>query len=220
MSCMPFNMKLLTLLISLTLFFYSCNWNNKKTSGDKIQQTPHERVKMLFYNPDFRFDTTSRLRIDGYYQIREIFGSYTTNDKDYYPNDPTYGYIQLFSDGFCKVGWWNGFFQSPAEIKSQIVANNAFGFWGIYKISKDTLLIEYLQNPASPGLQYSEQRNLLSALILSDEIIVTTHDRIKYSYPEVKKDSLTSSCIGKFISVTNTYKESDNYLKKEISNYR
>jgi len=217
---MPFKMKHLLILMGLTCFLSSCNWDTTGTSGEKPEAKLDEKVKMLYYNPDFKFDTTSKLRLDGFYQIREMFGTYTTNGKDYYPNNPTYGYIQLFKDGFCKVGWWNGFFQSPTEIQEQIAKNKAFGFWGIYKTLKDTLLIEYLYNPVSPGREYSERRNFLSALIDINEIIVTTHDRVKYSYPDLKKDSLTSSCVGKFVKMTTSYVDSDNYLKKEIGNYR
>lgn len=213
-------MKPYIILIGLTVFVNSCIGDTSKNSKVESSSQPTEKVKMLFYDPNFEFDTTSKLRLDGYYQIRQIFGSYTTNDKDYYSHDPTYGYIQFFNDGFCKVGWWNGFFQSPTEIKNQITNNTAFGFWGIYKIAKDTLIVEYLFNPASPGVQYSEQRNILFALMDTDNITVTINDNIKYSYPEVMKDSLSSSCIGKFVKMKTEYHGKDNYLKKEIGRYQ
>ncbi len=209
-----------TILVGLVFFFFACDQKKTETSDDQIQVQPAKKVKMLYYDPDFKFDTACKVRLDGYYQVIQIFGSYTTNGKDYYPNNPTYGYMQFFNDGFCKVGWWNGFFQSPTEIRNQMASNKAFGFWGIYKIVKDTLFVEYLYNPASPGVQHSEHRNTLSALIDTNEICVTLHDHIKYSYPEVKKDSLTSSCIGKFIKIQTTYNEADNYLKKEINTYQ
>lgn len=207
-------------LSAFTFFLISCNWDVPKSSAEKPQTEVSEKVKLLYYNPLFKLDTISKLRFDGYYQIRQVFGSYTTNDKDYYPNAPTYGYIQFFNDGFCKVGWWNGFFQSPEEIRNQIAENKAFGFWGIYKINKDTLLLEYLYNPASPGVQYSEHRNTLTALIDNEQIAVTTHDHTKYSYPDNKEALATSSCIGTFVKLKTPYNSSDNYLKSEIGKYQ
>ena len=175
---------------------------------------------MLYYDPTFTLDTTSHLRVDGFYQIRQIFGTYTTNGKDYHTSEPTYGYLQFFKDGFCKVGWWNGFFQSPSEIKTEIENKAAFGFWGIYKIHGDTLLLEYLYDPSSPGVKPFEHRNTLAGLIHTNEIVVITHAGIKYSFPQIEKDSSTSSCIGKFVKLPTTYNESDNYLKKDIDKYR
>ena len=215
---MPFNMRQLPYIIILTYLLISCVGGSTQIV-DKFEK-PTEKVKMLYYDQAFTFDTTSKLRLDGYYQIRQIFGSYTTNDKDYYPNDPTFGYLHFFHDGFCKVGWWNGFFESPTEIKNEIANYKAFGFWGIYKLNGDTLQIEYLYNPASPGVNPFEARNTLTALIKTNEIIVTIHDNIKYSFPEVEKDSLTSSCIGKFINVQTEYNKLDNYLKRNILNYQ
>jgi hypothetical protein len=217
---MLFKMNLSLLLSALTLSIISCNWDDQESSKAISQTEGSDTVKMHYYNPQFRPDTTSKLRLDGYYQIRQVFGSYTTNDKDYYPNKPTYGYIKFFSDGFCKVGWWNGFFQSPEEIRNQIAENKAFGFWGIYKTDKDTLQVEYLYNPASPGVQYSEQKNTLTALIDNGQIIVTTHDNTKYSYPDNKEALATSSCIGTFVNLKTPYDSSDNYLKKEIGKYQ
>lgn len=219
-ACIPFKMNHPLLLRVLTFFLISCNWNTPKSSEEKPETVVRDTVKMLYYNPHFKVDSTSKLLLDGYYQIRQVFGSYTTNDKDYYPNNPTYGYIQFFNDGFCKVGWWNGFFQSPEEIRSQIAENKAFGFWGIYKTNKDTLLLEYLYNPASPGVQYSEHRNTLTALIDNGQIVVTTHDNTKYSYPDNKEALATSSCIGTFVNLKTPYNSSDNYLKKEIGKYQ
>ena len=215
---MPFNMRLRPYIIILTCLLTSC-------VGSKIQivnkfEKPAEKVRMLYYDQAFTFDTTSKLRLDGYYQIRQIFGSHTTNDKDYYPNDPTFGYLQFFPDGFCKVGWWNGFFESPTEIKNEIANNKAFGFWGIYKLKGDTLQLEYLYNPASAGVHSFQTRNTLTALIKTNEIFVTIHDNIKYSFPEVEKDLLTSSCTGKFMNVQTQYNKLDNYLKRNIHNYQ
>lgn len=217
---MPFNMNYSILLSVLTFILISCNWDNPKPSEEISKTEVGDTVKMLYYDPHFNLDTSSKLRLDGYYQIRQVFGSYTTNNKDYYPNNPTFGYIQFFSDGFCKVGWWNGFFQSPEDIRTQIADNKAFGFWGIYKTNKDTLLIEYLYNPASPGLQYAEKRNTLTALIGQEIISVTTHDNTKYSYPDNKEALATSSCIGTFINLKTSYNSVDNYLKKEIGKYQ
>lgn len=104
-SSSTFHMKPYIILIGLTVFINSCIGDTSKKSKVESPSQPTEKVKMLFYDPHFKFDTTSKLRLDGYYQIRQIFGSYTTNDKDYYLHDPTYGYIQFFNDGFCKVGW-------------------------------------------------------------------------------------------------------------------
>lgn len=217
---MPFKMNHSLLLSALTLCLISCNWDTPKSSEEVSQTDVRDSVKMLYYNPHFKFDTTSKLQLDGYYQIQQVFGNYTTNGKDYHPNKPTYGYIRFFNDGFCKLGWWNGFFQSPEEIRNQIAENKAFGFWGIYKTNKDTLLLEYLYNPASPGVQYTEQRNMLTALIDEGKIIVTTHDNTKYSYPDNKEAVTTSSCIGTFVSLKTTYDSTDNYLKKEIGKYQ
>lgn len=82
------------------------------------------------------------------------------------------------------------------------------------------MIVEYLYNPSSPGVQNSEQRNILLALIDTDNITVTINNKIKYSYPDVMKDSLSSSCIGKFVKMKNEYNVKDNYLKKEIGRYQ
>jgi len=214
---MPFNLKPFHYIISLTYLLTSCNGGSTHVP-DKPEK-PVEKIKMLYYNKAFTLDTTSNLRLDGYYQIRQIFGSYTTNGKDH-PNDPTYGYLQFFNDGFCKVGWWNGFFESPKEIKNEVQKNNAFGFWGIYKVNADTLYVEYLYNPSSPGVTPFEERNTLVGLIKENEIIVKRHANIKFSYPEVEKDSLTSSCIGRFVNIHTDYEKMDNYLKKDTTYYK
>jgi len=213
--CMPFNLKHFHYIIILTYCLTSCNGGSTQ-----VTEKPAEKVKMFYYDKAFALDSTSKLRLDGYYLVRQIFGRYTTNGKDYSPHDPTYGYLQFFSDGFCKVGWWNGFFESPTEIKNEVQKNNAFGFWGIYKVNADTLYVEYLYNPSSPGVAPFEERNTLVGLIKKNELIVKQHANIKFSYPEVEKDSLTSSCIGTFINVHTDYDKMDNYLKKNTSYYK
>src|SRR5690242_1426058 len=105
---MLFTLRYLLYIIVLTGFITSCNGGSTQADEKSSKKQPSETVKMLYYDTAFSLDSTSKLRLDGYYEIREIFGTYTTNDKDYYPNNPTYGYLQFFSDGFCKVGWWNG----------------------------------------------------------------------------------------------------------------
>src|SRR6266542_921290 len=212
---MPFNLRQLYYIIILTYFLTSCNGEQTQTN-DKITGKTKE-VKMLYYNEAFMFDATSSLKVDGYYQVRQIFGSYTTNSKDFQTHEPTFGYLQFFPDGFCKVGWWNGFFQSPKEIEKEIGNNRSFGFWGIYKTKADSLYLEYLYNPASSGANPFEERTTIVGLIKESEIIIIQDDNIKYSFPNNPNDSLTSSCIGKFVNTPTKYDEADNYLKTNIS---
>ena len=175
---------------------------------------------MLYYDDTFHFDPSLNLKVDGYYEIREMSGSYTTNGKDYYSNKPIYGFLQFFRDGFCKVGRWNGMFESSADIKKEMQNNNPHGYWGIYKIKGDTLYIEYLYTPASPGVDPSEERNTLVGLIKENKIIVTFFDNAKYSFPDIVEDSLTSSCIGKYVGLKSGYDMMDNYLKRNIAKYQ
>lgn len=81
---MPFEMNHSLLLSALTFFLVSCNWDAPKSSEEVSRTKVRDIVKMLYYNPHFKLDTTSKLRLDGYYQIRQVFGSYATNDKGYY----------------------------------------------------------------------------------------------------------------------------------------
>lgn len=97
-------------LVVSILICLSASCNNSHIPAIGSSRSQNEKVKMVYYKPDFTFDTNSRLKLNGYYQVREIFGSFTTNGKDYQTNKPTFGYLQFFPDGFCKVGWWNVFF--------------------------------------------------------------------------------------------------------------
>lgn len=112
------------------------------------------------------------------------------------------------------------FFSSPEKIKKEIADNSAFGFWGLYKTKGDTLYVEYLYNPSSPGVAPFEHRNTLTGLLKDNEIIVTEHASIKYSFPANVKDSLTSSCIGKFVNSPVQYNQKENYLKSGIYKYQ
>jgi hypothetical protein len=216
--CMPFSVKTLINGIVILASLFSCG---QRVTKDRVSQENNSaRVKLLYFDNAFSLDSSSQLRLDGYYLVRQIFGTFTTNGKDYRPHDPTYGYLQFFNDGFCKVGWWNGFFNSPSEIENHMLKNDAFGFWGIYKVHSDTLELEYLYNPSSPGVPPFEERNTLVGLIKQNEIIITEHANIKYSFPKVPKDSLSSSCIGTFVSVPTDYLKMDNYLKKDTSYYK
>lgn len=106
-------------------------------------------------------------------------------------------------------------YEFPEEIENNIEKDGPYGFWGIYKINADTLYIEYLYSTAQLGSPDHKEIVSLVGLIKKDALIFTEHDRRRYSYPEVEEDSLTSSCIGRFVSYPIDYSREDNHLKSD-----
>ncbi len=90
-------------------------------------------------------------------------------------------------------------------------------FNGIYKIESDTLKVEYLYNPASPGSGQKNNRNTFSGLIRENRINFILDGATKFSYPNNPSDSLTSSCIGRFKKAEFNESNWNNYLKKNIN---
>jgi hypothetical protein len=181
------------------------------TFSEPTAEIEGEKVKFLLYDSAFAFDSTSKISLSGYYRVREVFG---VSFK------PSYGFLQFFPDGFCKVGHWNGIFTSAAELDEAFDNNPPYVFWGVYKTVLDTLLIEYLYSPATPGRGPIERKYTLAGLIKENEIVIISTDSQKYSYPENLGDSLISSCVGKFVSHPSHDLPKDNYLKKNINKYQ
>jgi hypothetical protein len=174
---------------------------------------------MKYYNPNFKLNSTTNLQTGGYYEIKQIFGTYTTDGTNFKVNRPKHGFLQFFKDGFCKVGYWNGIYENPVDVKNGFLDYKGYIFNGIYKIDSDTIKVEYLYNPISPGLGYSEHRNMLIATIKNNRLIITSDNYTVFSYPKNPADSLTSSCIGKFVSIDVIENQHNNYLKENIERY-
>ncbi|KAF2519919.1 hypothetical protein E0W68_01450 [Flavobacterium salilacus subsp. salilacus] len=198
-------MKLRFFIFAIAALLTSC-----KTQPEHNNQG---KITIEFYDPGFTLDSLSDLRTDGYYEIKSISGTYTTDLIVYKRMPPTYGFIQFYKDGFCRIGPWNGLYESPEAIRQKVMLNNTYVHWGIYKISSDSLAIEFLDG------RCNESRNTINAIINDEKIIITNLGIRKYSYTENKSDSLTSSCIGKFVQAELHYDEKDNYLKNNIENY-
>jgi hypothetical protein len=207
-------------LILILGILASCNLEEKKISTKSTDLITEQKFPIFeFYNPDFVFDSTSNLRTDGYYEVKQIFGTYTTDMKTYHTNKPTYGFVHFFDDGFCRVCSWNGIRKNSAEIESAFQNDKGYIFNGIYQLQTDTVRIEYLYNPASPGAGQTNKRNTLLGLIKENRIDFLICGGIKYSFPQNPQDSLTSSCIGRFRKSEFDKSTWSNYLKDNIDKF-
>jgi hypothetical protein len=105
-------------------------------------------AKIQYHDANFRLShTSSPLRTDGYYLIERdagyLFQKYGDTAAQL-KRDTTYGYLQLFNDGYCVFGDWHGFYRKKDAVDLSVRSGNPYGYWGYYKIMDDTLRIEFL----------------------------------------------------------------------------
>lgn len=203
-------MRNLIILILIFGIFFSCKENTKPNKTSDFL-TKEQKIEMEYYNPNFLLDSTSNLRTDGYYEIKEIFGTYTTDGTNFKTNKPKYGFLQFFEDGFCRVASWNGIYQNPTDVKKGFISGKGYIFYGLYQIESDTLQIEYLYNPASPGAGQSEHRSTLKGIIEPNRIVIKEDTNRIFSAP--------NSCVGTFIEMEIYNTNLKNYLKENIEKY-
>ena len=178
-----------------------------------------KKPEFEYYDAEFELDTSLNLRTDGYYEVTQIFGTYTTDLKTYHTNKPKFGFVHFLKDGFCRVGSWNGIRKNPADVEKDFKEGKGYIFNGIYKIELDTIRIEYLYNPVSPGAGRRNNRNTLTGLIRDNRIDFLYEGRTQFSFPTNQSDSLTSSCIGRFRKSDFDNSQWNNYLKENIDKF-
>ena len=212
------------LLISFLIFgiIFSCG-QKEKTKG-KPTELPEfvleeRKAEFQYYDAEFELDSTSKIRTDGYYEVTQIFGTYTTDLETYHTNKPKFGFVHFFNDGFCRVCSWNGIRKNPQDVEIAFEEGKGYVFNGMYKIVQDTVKIEYLYNPASPGAGQTDNRKTLIGVIKDNRINFISYGQTKYSYPNNPSDSLTSSCIGRFKLAEFDQSQWNNYLKENITKY-
>ena len=199
-------------------FIVFCSCNEKKTNVQSTELlTAEKEVIMEYYNPKFKLDSTSNLRTDGYYEVKE-YKTFNTDETDEYYQRPNFGFVHFFDDGFCRVGLWNGMRKYSIDVKKDFETNEGYVLNGLYQITADTLKIEYLVNSKNPIPGHTQYRNTMSGLISNDKIIFIT-GRSNYIYPYKQADTLTSRCIGTFKVADYDESNLTNYLKENIDNY-
>ena len=211
--------QILILLLIFTLVF-SC----KQKREDKPTKMPEfiiqdKKPEFEYYDAKFELDSSSNLLTDGYYEVTQIFGTYTTDLETYHTNKPKFGFVHFFKDGFCRVGSWNGIRKNSADVEKAFKKDKGYVFNGMYKIELDTIKIEYLYNPASPGAGQRNNRNTLIGLIRENRIDFLYDGRTRFSFPTNQSDSLTSSCIGRFRESDFDKSQWKNYLKENINKF-
>ena len=173
-----------------------------------------EQVVMEYYNPDFRIDSTSKLKTNGYYEVKE-YKTFDFEEKEDYYERPNYGFVHFFEDGFCRVGAWNGIHKYSVDVEKSFKEGKGHIFNGLYQIQSDTLRIEYLYNAVSPGAGQANSRHQLKAVVSEGKIIFAGG----YNYPYKHADTLTSRCVGTFIKAEYDENSWTNYLKENIHEY-
>ncbi len=211
--------KIIIPLLILTMVF-SC----KQKQEEKPTKMPEfivqdKKPEFEYYDAEFKLDSISNLRTNGYYEVTQIFGTYTTDLETYHTNKPKYGFVHFFKDGFCRVGSWNGIRKNPDDVKLAFKNDKGYVFNGMYKIELDTIRIEYLYNPASPGAGQRNNRNTLTGLIRENRIDFLYDGPTRFSFPTNQSDSLSSSCIGRFRKAEFNKSKWNNYLKDNIDKY-
>lgn len=171
-----------------------------------------EEVNMMFYKPDFKLSTLSGLRVDGYYEVKKV-----TSNSDM-ENNALYGFIHFMDDGFCRISLWNGIQKNSMEVKSAFESSKGV-FYGIYEIKNDSLNIEYLYSPASPGYGKIEERHIINAVISEEKILIIKDRSNTYSYNSDSEGSSLESCIGTFVQAEYDSTLVKNYLKDNINKY-
>jgi len=180
--------------------------------------------KLRFYDPQFKLPKESRLRTDGFYQIESVTRTLNLS-VDTFTTSTTYGFINFFDDGFCRIGQWNGIYRNGQEAFSTVTidAPNYGWTWGLYKLMHDTVLIE------THAIDHSHvfgnapyYRNELTCILKNDTLFVVMvgndESAFLYDYP---LDSTTSSqtCVGHFTKVEINENRFDNFLKREPEKY-
>ena len=125
---MPFekNMRITLILLFFGLII-SCKEKEKPTKLP-IKLVQDEKVEMEYYNPEFKLDSKSELKTDGFYEVKEIFGTHTIDSKNYYTNKPKYGFVHFFDNGLCRIGLWNGIRKNSSDVKKDFEDGGAYVF--------------------------------------------------------------------------------------------
>jgi hypothetical protein len=200
-------------IILTSFLIFSCRENKNNTQTVGIQET-EKKVIMEYYDSKFELEPTSRLRTDGYYEVRE-FKTYDFKEKEDYYERPNYGFVQFFKDGFCRVGAWNGIHKYSADVEKSFQEGTGYVFNGLYQVQSDTIRIEYLYNAISPGAGQANNRHQLLARILDEKIVFMGG----YIYPYKQADTLTSRCVGRFVKAEFDETKWTNHLKENIADY-
>lgn len=196
----------LYILSVVTLITTSCSTNNVVIE------------KLMFYDSSFKLPSNSLLRVDGFYQIEENFRTFLQS-QDSFDTKITLGFIQFFDDGFCRVGNWNGIFSDKDQVFHTATSDSVWGWrWGLYKLSKDTIKIEYTRKWEKSITKTKFYRVEITGLLKADSILIIEDPPLEYSYPPDRTRS-AQACIGKFVQSEINKKLFDNFLKREPDKY-
>jgi hypothetical protein len=124
--------------------------------------------RLTFYNKDYVPQLNSKLRFDGYYAYKEkSWGEVTIQyDKTELWSNPITP-IFFYQDGLTA---YHPTHKDESSLKETIIKNKGGSpDWGVYKISNDTLTVEFLQSNPS---KMRRERSTNGFIIEKDKLIL------------------------------------------------
>lgn len=191
------------------IMFYSC-----------IQFVDIEKLK--FFDPEFQIPDHTLLRVDGFYVVKETLITYlppTDSLPKPYQKDISYGFIQFFHDGFCRIGDWNGIYRDSVDVAEKVIHSKTQNWrWGLYKLDNDTITIEYTRKWMESVFRTIYYRHQMVGVLKENGLIIINNPPEKYIVSPNPDDS-SPGCVGTFVESEFDYDSLDNFVKKEPKKY-